>query len=186
MNLLKSLQQNYKSHHLIALLAIILLVIGVNVYSGRKGLTSEGNATRISTSSPPAPRTASSSSVQAANPLGENEVFARAQGGSSSGIGLPPSCSRQPVTDPADLLPQDANSKWAQLNPGTAGDVNNVNFLKAGHFTGIDTVGASLRNANLQVRSEPPNPQTRVSPWLNSTIEPDLMRVPLEVGCGPQ
>jgi hypothetical protein len=25
-----------------------------------------------------------------------------------------------------------------------------------------------------------------VSPWLNSTIEPDLMRVPLEVGCGPQ
>jgi len=183
MNLLKSLQQNYKSHHLIALLAIIILVVGVSVYSGRKGMTAEGNATRSSVSVPPAPE---SSSVQAANPLGENEIFANADGAQTSGIGLPPSCSKQPVTDPADLLPQDANSQWAQLNPGTAGDVNNVNFLKAGHFTGIDTVGASLRNANLQVRSEPPNPQSKVSPWLNSTIEPDLMRVPLEVGCGPQ
>ena len=62
----------------------------------------------------------------------------------------------------------------------------NVNFLKAGYHVGINTVGTSLRNANLQVRSEPPNPQNQVSPWLNSTISPDLMRVPLEIGCGPQ
>ena len=36
------------------------------------------------------------------------------------------------------------------------------------------------RNSNLQLRSEPPNPQTQVSPWLNSTIEPDLIRRPLD------
>ena len=40
-----------------------------------------------------------------------------------------------------------------------------------------------MRNANLQVRSEPPNPQTNVSPWMNTTIEPDLMRAPFEIGC---
>ena len=39
---------------------------------------------------------------------------------------------------------------------------------------GIDTIGNTLRNANLQVRSEPANPQTQVSPWLNTTISPDL------------
>ena len=44
----------------------------------------------------------------------------------------------------------------------------------------------SLRNANLQVRSEPANPQLNVGPWNNTTMEPDTMRVPLEIGQGPQ
>jgi hypothetical protein len=43
-------------------------------------------------------------------------------------------------------------------------------------------VGQTLRNANLQIRSEPPNPQVAVSPWLNSTIEPDINRRPFEIG----
>ena len=63
---------------------------------------------------------------------------------------------------------------------------NNVNLLKAGYHIGIDTVGSSLRNANLQVRSEPPNPQISVGPWNNSTIEGDPFRRPLEIGCGSQ
>ena len=58
--------------------------------------------------------------------------------------------------------------------------------IKALSNLGINTVGQSLRNANLQLRSEPPNPQVSVSPWMNSSIGPDLLRRPLEVGdsCG--
>ena len=48
---------------------------------------------------------------------------------------------------------------------------------------GFDTT-ISNRNANLDIRSLPPNPILNVSPWLNSTIYPDLTRRPLE-GCGP-
>ena len=70
--------------------------------------------------------------------------------------------------------------------PTGQGELANINLLKAGQLSGIDTVGGTLRNANLQLRSEPPNPRSQVSPWLNSTIEPDLMRVPLELGCGQQ
>ena len=44
-------------------------------------------------------------------------------------------------------------------------------------------VNQSLRNANLNLRSEPPNPQVKVSPWLQTTIEPDLNRRPLESNC---
>ena len=66
-----------------------------------------------------------------------------------------------------------------------AGDLKNVNLLQAGYHIGIDTVGQSLRNANLQLRSEPPNPQLNVGPWNNTTIEPDFNRRPLEIGCGP-
>tara|TARA_B100000073_G_scaffold345090_1_gene353314 strand:- start:235 stop:798 length:564 start_codon:yes stop_codon:yes gene_type:complete len=187
MSLLKSLKRNFKNHHLLALLAVVVLVAGLNMYSSRKGTTAEGASTMTrSSDQPPSASITSDTSIKAANPVGENEVFAPVQGAQSSGENMPSSCTKQPVTDPADLLPQDTNSQWAQLNPGTSGDVNNVNFLNAGHFTGIDTVGASLRNANLQVRSEPPNPQSKVSPWLNSTIEPDLMRTPLEIGPNPQ
>lgn len=85
---------------------------------------------------------------------------------------------------PADLLPKDTNSEWAQLNPAGKGDLENVNLLKAGYHIGIDTVGQTLRNANLQVRSEPPNPQLDVGPWNNTTISPDVMRPALEIGQG--
>lgn len=88
----------------------------------------------------------------------------------------------------ADLLPSEdaANSKWAQINPAGQGDVANNNFLSAGWAAGINTVSGSLRNANLQLRSEPANPRGSW-PIMNSTIVADHMRRPLEIGsaeCG--
>ena len=67
-----------------------------------------------------------------------------------------------------------------------SGDLKNVSLLKAGHHIGINTVGQSLRNANLQLRSEPANPQLNVGPWNQTTITPDMQRRPLEIGCGNQ
>ena len=109
----------------------------------------------------------------------ENDQYATVQpsGGQPN---LPSSCSSQQIADPKDLLPS-TNNDMSLPQP-----MHNSEFLNAGHHIGIDTVGQSLRNANLQLRSEPPNPQESVGPWLNSTIEPDLMRVPLELGCGSQ
>lgn len=85
-----------------------------------------------------------------------------------------------------DLLPKDAaDSKWARLNPSGTGDVHDQNYLTAGYHIGVNTVGQSLRNANLQLRSEIPNPQTPVGPWMISTIEPDLRQNTLEIGSSP-
>ena len=86
----------------------------------------------------------------------------------------------------ADLLPKDGgNSKWAQINPASSGDVRDQNYLTAGYHIGVNTVGQSLRNANLQLRSEIPNPQVPVSPWMISTIEPDVRPVSFEIGSSP-
>lgn len=83
----------------------------------------------------------------------------------------------------SDLLPKDsANSKWAAINPAGSGMLGDQNFLTAGYHVGINTIGQSLRNANLQLRSEPPNPQVAVSPWGISTIEPDVRTVAFEIG----
>lgn len=115
-----------------------------------------------------------------------NEVFSSVGGTPSSGTPVTSSCSGATKQNPSDLLPKDSNSQWAQLNPSGKGDLANINLLKAGYHIGIDTIGQTLRNANLQIRSEPPNPQLSVGPWNTSTIEPDFMRPPLELGQGPK
>ena len=80
----------------------------------------------------------------------------------------------------SDLLPGDTNSTWSQVSPSGVGSLCDKNLLNAGHHVGVNTKGTSLRNANRGLRSEPPNPQVRVSPWLQTTIAPDLLRRPLE------
>jgi hypothetical protein len=87
------------------------------------------------------------------------------------------------ASNPADLLPNDTNNSWANLNPVGNADLRNVNLLNPTQLTGINTQGSSLRNPNLQLRSEPPNPRTNTNcPWNNSTIEADQYRKVLEIG----
>ena len=96
------------------------------------------------------------------------------------------SCYPRDRLTASDLLPKDAaDSKWARINPSGTGDIHDQNYLTAGYHVGINTVGQTLRNANLQLRSEIPNPQNAVSPWGNSTIEPDLRQYTLEIGSSP-
>ena len=59
------------------------------------------------------------------------------------------------------------------------------NFLDPRDQVGFpETLGGALRNANQQVRSEPQNPRNPVTIFNNSTIEPDQMRPPFEIGSG--
>jgi hypothetical protein len=91
------------------------------------------------------------------------------------------SCNAQPALNPSELLPNDTNSEWANINPAS-NDLKNLNLLNPQQVIGINTVGSSLRNANLQVRSEPAIPKANVGPWNASTIETDTFRRPLEIG----
>ena len=78
------------------------------------------------------------------------------------------------------------NQQIQQFNEGTPevgeGILRGVNYLDAGFHVGVNTVGQNLRNANLNLRAEPPNPRTQVSPWMMSTIDQDLSRRPLADG----
>ena len=93
----------------------------------------------------------------------------------------PSGCYPRDQLTPSELLPKDVNSVWAEQNPMGTGSLKGKNFLSAGALIGVNTVGQSLRNANYQFRSEPPNPQVPVSVFLNSTIEPDVNRRNLEI-----
>ena len=97
-----------------------------------------------------------------------------------AGAEKPANCYPKNQLAPQELLPNDPNSKWSQVNPMGAGDIAGKNFLNAAALIGVDTVGQSNRNASWDIRSLPANPQVQVSPWMQSTIEPDLVRRPLE------
>ena len=89
----------------------------------------------------------------------------------------------QPVANPKELLPKDQNSQWAALNPVNNSQPITPDLLQAGNLIGLDTIGQTLKNANLQLRSDPVIEKQNVGPWNNSTYEADLGRVPLELGC---
>jgi hypothetical protein len=84
---------------------------------------------------------------------------------------------------PEDLLPKSqAAADFDTQFPIGSGDLASKNFLTAGHNIGINTVSSSLRNANLQLRSDPFIEPKMVSPFLNSTITPDMNRKNFEIG----
>jgi hypothetical protein len=91
------------------------------------------------------------------------------------------SYSNKAVNNPSELLPKDDNSQWASINPSSQNAPNTPDLLQAGYHIGLDTVGQTLKNPNLQLRSDPVITKADVGPWNNSTVEPDLIRLPLEV-----
>ena len=143
------------------LVVFLILAWGLWSYSGAKTLKFEGN-TQVPTV--PVATTADQPAV------------------SSPPSTLPSGYSMQTTTNPQDLLPQDQNSQWAALNPVSQGNITAPDLLQAGYHIGLDTIGQTLKNANLQERSDPIITKSDVGPWNLSTIEPDLGRVPLEVG----
>lgn len=124
---------------------------------------------------------AHSGGIHAAEPSGNSDFQQVSYEGRS-----PSACYPQKDVKAEELLPSGGEGSAIQefniSKPVGEGILQGVNLLDAGYHVGINTVGQSLRNANRQLRSEPPNPQVSVSPWHTSTINPDLPRRPLEVG----
>jgi hypothetical protein len=164
---------------------IIFVVLGVLLfflmsYSGEKYHFADGmdtgNYANNATHLPLVPPNVGGNDSELGNVSASSAVQPVSQGGYTT----------QNVVNPTDLLPVDQNSQWASLNPVNQGNPITPDLLQAGYHIGLDTIGQSLKNPNLQLRSDPYIPKAPVGPWNQSTYEPDLMRVPLEVGCGPQ
>lgn len=83
-----------------------------------------------------------------------------------------------------DLLPlNDPRNSWNLSNPQVNGSLKDKNLLETGYLIGIDTVSNTLKNANLQIRSDPLIAQIPgITPWSNSTYGPDVNRKQFEIG----
>jgi len=85
----------------------------------------------------------------------------------------------RPVLVSGDLLPKDEIKDWFQVPNKDFNLMQAVDLEVPEIKIGIDTVGQSRKNATYDLRAAPPNPKFTVSPWSNSTIEPDYNTKPL-------
>ncbi len=83
--------------------------------------------------------------------------------------------------DSKNYLPQEINDEWFDTDFTQAKNkLNSDNLINTEKYViGVDTVGQSLKNASYDLRGTVANPKYNVSPWNNSTYEPDYNIKPL-------
>lgn len=180
---LKKMFKNIKSEHVLGIVGLIILVFAFCKYSEGKNIFKMGMTQGKSPLNPslinnPTKIIGSSSTANTYAPY--NGATATSVSNSSTNA----NAINKPASNPSDLLPSNnAPSNWTTSIPNN--DLKGINLLNPSQLTGINTQGSSLRNANLQVRSEPANPRTNTNcPWNISTIETDNFRKSLEIGSG--
>ena len=80
-----------------------------------------------------------------------------------------------------DFLPREVNDEWFETDFSLAKyQLNDDKLINTERYIiGINTVGQSLKNASWDIRGTISCPRTVVSPWNNSTYEPDFNLKPL-------
>ena len=80
-----------------------------------------------------------------------------------------------------DYLPKEINDQWFDTDFSQAKfNINDDKLINTEKYViGVNTVGQSLKNASYDIRGTVANPKYTVSPWNNSTYEPDYNLKPL-------
>ena len=81
-------------------------------------------------------------------------------------------CSPEDLFNVDKMLPQEVNDDWFDVQPEPV-SVKNRHLINTTKPIGVNTIGTSLRNASYDLRSSEACPKFTVSPWLQSSIEPD-------------
>ena len=87
-------------------------------------------------------------------------------------------CTPEELYDVQKYLPQEVADSWFELVP-EAISVKNRHLINITKPIGVNTIGSSKKNASHDLRGAPSNPKYVVSPFLNSSIEPDNNLKPL-------
>jgi hypothetical protein len=172
MSVMKKFPKGLKPEYILGIITLVVVGFALFNYSEQKNIYQS-------------PMTSGPSNLGFSDVI-PNQVSSQSFNGQQNNVPAASSDSNvinKAISNPSDLLPNDTNNSWANMNPVGNADLRNVNLLNPTQLTGINTQGSSLRNPNLQLRSEPPNPRMNTNcPWNISTIEGDQFRKTLEIG----
>lgn len=87
-------------------------------------------------------------------------------------------CQPEDLFDVDKYLPQEVNDDWFEVQPEPI-SVKNRHLINITKPIGVNSIGTSLKIANYDLRSAPVCPKFVVSPWGNSSVEPDINLKPL-------
>jgi len=71
------------------------------------------------------------------------------------------------------LLPREKDTKGWMDDPYESTSVKNNHLINIYRPVGVNTIQTTLKNPSHDIRGTPPNPKLAVSPWQNSSYEPD-------------
>ena len=74
--------------------------------------------------------------------------------------------------DASGLLPQEKNDEWFD-DPQNTSSIKATNLINVFRPAGVNTIQTTMKNPSHDLRGTIPNPKTPVSPWQNSSYEPD-------------
>lgn len=72
-----------------------------------------------------------------------------------------------------DYLAKETNNDWFETVQEPVA-IRNRHLINVTRPIGVSTISGSLRNPSYDIRGSIPNPKLNPSPWLQSTIEPDI------------
>lgn len=87
-------------------------------------------------------------------------------------------CEPEDLFDVDKYLPQEVNDDWFEVQPEPI-SVKNRHLINITKPIGINSIGNSKRNASYDIRGSVACPKYVVSPFLQSSIEPDTNLKPL-------
>jgi hypothetical protein len=156
----------------IVLAGVVVLYSLFTSYAGSKGSLLD-RAEELGGLGSSAPLSDSGPSMGLPNSLGGNAASAEGLQGRTPAS---QQTYQETTLDSAELLPKgQMGASWAAVNPASGEDLKGQNFLQSGYHSNINIIGISQTNRNptYDIRAEQPNPQGKVGPFLNTTIDPD-------------
>lgn len=81
-------------------------------------------------------------------------------------------CSVEELFNPEYYLPQEQNDEWWETLDQSI-PVKDRHLVNINKPIGINSIGSSLRNASYDIRGTPACPKFAISPFMNSSIDPD-------------
>lgn len=81
-------------------------------------------------------------------------------------------CNPEDLFNVDKMLPQEVNDDWFDVQPEPV-SVKNRHLINVTKPIGVNTIGTSKKNASHDLRGSYACPKFTVSPWLQSSIEPD-------------
>ncbi len=156
----------------LVLAGVVALYVLFNSYSGSKSALLD-KAEELGGMGTPAPMSEQGPYMGSPHGVGGN---AASVAGMQSRTPASQQTYSETTLSSSELLPKgEIGASWAAVNPVGADDMKGQNFLQAGYHANINVQGISQtnRNPSYDIRTETPNPQSRVGPFLNTTIDPD-------------
>ena len=156
----------------LVLAGVVALYVLFTSYSGSKGALLD-KAEELGGLGTPGPLSEQGPSMGSPHAVGGNAASVQGMQGRSPASQQ--TYSQTSLTS-SELLPKgEIGASWAAVNPVGSEDLKGQNFLQAGYHSNINVVGIAQtnRNPSYDIRTETPNPQAKIGPFLNTTIDPD-------------